>query len=130
MVASIPAALTMTLTNFYNRKKHNAEIQKIHLEGKGSEAANMEAIFQNYNLVLTQTKIELADVNKRFSDYIEDANRRALMNKTRISRLEEDNKRLSNQVTSLMNSLNALNITGVDEEGINNFKDDKDISEY
>lgn len=90
----------------------------------------MEAIFQNYNLVLTQTKIELADVNKRFSDYIEDANRRALMNKTRISRLEEDNKRLSNQVTSLMNSLNALNITWIDEEGKNNFKDDKDISEY
>lgn len=98
----------MTLTNFYNRRKHNAEIQKILLEGKGSEAANMEAIFQNYNLALTQTKIELADVNKRFTDYIENATRRDIVYKTRITKLEKDNKELSDKVYTLTSTLNTI----------------------
>ena len=101
LLATIPALLTLITTNFYNKSKHKAEVQRLVQEGKGVEAANMDTILQSYNVTLAQYKLELDDVNRRFSQYISDANKVAEINRQRISSLEITNRELKCKVETL-----------------------------
>ena len=51
-----------------------------------------------------QYKTELEDVNKRFSNYIKEANKLAQVNKERIAKLEKDNAEMKQQLEILLKS--------------------------
>ena len=102
LLATIPAIATLIITNIYNRSRHKAEIEKIIQEKKNSESDNFRIIFETYNGTLMQYKTELEDVNKRFSDYIKEANKRDQANKERIAKLEKDNSEMKQQLEILL----------------------------
>lgn len=102
LLATLPAIATLIITNIYNRSRHKAEIEKIIQEKKNSESDNFRIIFETYNGTLMQYKTELEDVNKRFSDYIKEANKRDQANKERIAKLEKDNSEMKQQLELLL----------------------------
>jgi hypothetical protein len=51
-----------------------------------------------------QYKTELEDVNKRFSNYIKEANKRDQANRERIAKLEKDNAEMKQQLEILLAS--------------------------
>ena len=104
LLATLPAIATLIITNIYNRSRHKAEIEKIIQEKKNSESDNFRIIFETYNGTLMQYKTELEDVNKRFSDYIKEANKRDQANKERIAKLEKDNSEMKQQLEILISS--------------------------
>lgn len=104
LLATIPAIATLIITNIYNRSRHKAEIEKIIQEKKNSESDNFRIIFETYNGTLMQYKTELEDVNKRFSVYIKEANKRDQANKERIAKLEKDNSEMKQQLEILISS--------------------------
>ena len=104
LLATLPAIATLIITNIYNRSRHKAEIEKIIQEKKNSESDNFRIIFETYNGTLMQYKTELEDVNKRFSDYIKEANKRDQANKERIAKLEKDNTEMKQQLEILISS--------------------------
>lgn len=104
LLATLPAIATLIITNIYNRSRHKAEVEKIIQEKKNSESDNFKIIFETYNGTLMQYKTELEDVNKRFSDYIKEANKRDQANKERIAKLEKDNTEMKQQLEILLTS--------------------------
>lgn len=104
LLATLPAIATLIVTNIYNRSRHKAEVEKIIQEKKNSESDNFKIIFETYNGTLMQYKTELEDVNKRFSDYIKEANKRDQANKERIAKLEKDNSEMKQQLEILLTS--------------------------
>lgn len=102
LLATLPALATLIITNIYNRSRHKAEVEKIIQEKKNSESDNFKIIFETYNGTLMQYKTELEDVNKRFSDYIKEANKRDQANKERIAKLEKDNSEMKQQLEILI----------------------------
>ena len=104
LLATLPAIATLIITNIYNRSRHKAEIEKIIQEKKNSESDNFKIIFETYNGTLMQYKTELEDVNKRFSNYIKEANKRDEANKERIAKLEKDNSEMKQQLEILISS--------------------------
>lgn len=104
LLATLPAIATLIITNIYNRSRHKAEVEKIIQEKKNSESDNFKIIFETYNGTLMQYKTELEDVNKRFSNYIEEANKRDQANKERIAKLEKDNSEMKQQLEILLTS--------------------------
>ena len=104
LLATLPAIATLIITNIYNRSRHKAEIEKIIQEKKNSESDNFRIIFETYNGTLMQYKTELEDVNKRFSAYIKEANKRDQANKERIAKLEKDNSEMKQQLEILISS--------------------------
>lgn len=104
LLATLPAIATLIITNIYNRSRHKAEVEKIIQEKKNSESDNFKIIFETYNGTLMQYKTELEDVNKRFSNYIKEANKLAQVNKERIAKLEKDNAEMKQQLEILLKS--------------------------
>ena len=104
LLATLPAIATLIITNIYNRSRHKAEVEKIIQEKKNSESDNFKIIFETYNGTLMQYKTELEDVNKRFSNYIKEANKLAQANKERIAKLEKDNAEMKQQLEILLKS--------------------------
>ena len=102
LLATLPAIATLIITNIYNRSRHKAEVEKIIQEKKNSESDNFKIIFETYNGTLMQYKTELEDVNKRFSNYIKEANKLAQANKERIAKLEKDNAEMKQQLELLL----------------------------
>lgn len=102
LLATLPAIATLIVTNIYNRSRYKAEIEKIIQEKKNSESDNFRIIFETYNGTLMQYKTELEDVNKRFSNYIKEANKLDQANKERIAKLEKDNEEMKQQLEALL----------------------------
>lgn len=101
LIATVPAIITLIVTNAYNTSRHKAEVQKIIQESKNSESDNMKTILETYNNTLTQYKTELEDVNKRFTNYITEANKRATASRERMANLEKSNKELQSKLDKL-----------------------------
>lgn len=104
LLTTLPAIATLIVTNIYNRSRYKAEIEKIIQEKKNSESDNFRIIFETYNSTLMQYKTELEDVNKRFSNYIKEANKRDQANRERIAKLEKDNAEMKQQLEKLLTS--------------------------
>ena len=124
----------MIATNFYNRNKHRAEIETILTKNKGSEAANFQTILESYNLAMTQQKIELADVQKRFTEYIQDASQERAKNKDELNKamnmieqIERENRSLRAKIEILTSDI--CSVKGISrEEYFKNLEVGQDIN--
>lgn len=65
----------------------------------------MQTILDTYNTTLAQYKLELEDVNKRFSNYIKEANKRAQANRDKIESLEKSNAELKRRMDLLIENV-------------------------
>lgn len=126
LIAAIPTAISIILTNYLNKQRHLAEIESIKAENKSKETNNLNSIMESYNIVLTQYKVELVDSNNRLSEYIKNTNEREeqfkkLINKMEIQiiALHKDNKVLKEKVRILSDDI--CKVRGISREEL--FKD-------
>lgn len=92
LIAVIPSVVTMIVTNWINKKKYKTEVASL-------ESQNMNLILSTYKTTLDQYKVEIDDVSKRFTDYIEEANKRSSANHKKIVEL---NKKIEEKDTKIM----------------------------
>lgn len=126
LIAAIPTAISIILTNYLNKQRHLAEIESIKAENKSKETNNLNSIMESYNIVLTQYKVELVDSNNRLSEYIKNTNEREeqfkkLINKMEIQiiALHKDNKVLKEKVRILSDDI--CKVRGISRDEL--FKD-------
>lgn len=126
LIAAIPTAISIILTNYLNKQRHLAEIESIKAENKSKETNNLNSIMESYNIVLTQYKVELVDSNNRLSEYIKNTNEREeqfkkLINKmeVQIIALHKDNKVLKEKVRILSDDI--CKVRGISRDEL--FKD-------
>lgn len=101
LIAAIPSLVTMLVTNWFNKKRYSAEVKIL-------EEENVSIKNQNSTIIFDMYKKELEDVNRRFTNYITEANEKAKLNKDRILKLESDNKLKNEKIKELEERLNAL----------------------
>lgn len=107
LIAAIPSLVTMLVTNWLNKKRYSAEVKNLEIEGKSVENANMQVILETYRVTMEQYKIEIEDVNKRFTEYIQQANKRAEINKEKMESL---NKRLEDKNDKIQELEKKINL--------------------
>ena len=97
----VPATISIILTNILTRKEYGIKlreaevrIENMQTENKNKESDNHKLMYESYNLVLTQNKLEIKDVNDRFTNYIKQTNERENYLLSKISKLEKSLKEL------------------------------------
>lgn len=68
----------------------------------------MKVILETYKSTLEQYKIEIEDVNKRFTDYIAKAAKRTQINQQKIEALEQKNLEKDKRISDLEKKINIL----------------------
>lgn len=108
LIALVPSIITMSVTNWFNRKKYSVEVTNLKEQGKSTEVTNMQIILETYKLTLEQYRREIGEVNTRFTAYIKAANEREIAYQKQLNLLEERLKDKDDKISSLEKKLNIL----------------------
>jgi len=108
LIAVIPSLIASVITFLFSRKKYIEEVNGIKEENASIQRKTDQTVLETYKLSFETLKKELQDMQVRFSQYIDNSNKRMEGYKERIDKLEKDNIDKDNKIKSLETTINSL----------------------